>query len=534
MRLEIQFDELFIQPPPTISLRKRVRPQMVVKRRTRRSDHSAESDDPQSTSAMLMADAQDQLPQVSLSHVSAKKRIRVVSHLVFGALMLLVGWVGRGIAASTSKFPQQKIVDPPWWLEDAEDDFFSRVYVPGLRGTRTLTQKNFFTGMCGRYRFDVASMPTASVIVTVQNEQGGMLTLTVHTLLARTPPSLLREIIIVDDNGLGDVRGPVNETELDELRKVSSKVRILMNERREGVARCRMRGARVAHGEVLVFVDSHVEMLSATWLEHLLVPIAENPRTLAAQTLDIINDLDWSYGPGSGDLLYGVITDQFWFAYQRSRFGGPEDKGQEREAPGRRLPYETPFVAGSLFAIRRDEFFRLGGYDEGMYVWGGENTDFAIKVWSCGGRVVMVPCSRVGHMYRIHLLKTGRWPPDIPQDLTDRLGLGKDAPFAVNGVNADNFTKIITRNNIRVLERWAKTSNARTGYYKKTFGNEVLPEEWQMFVDEMKRDPYAKQQEKIIEANGCRNFDWFDKHVYVKLTGVHHPWHPENPGRTWV
>eukprot|EP00177_Eucheuma_denticulatum_P000785 GFKZ01001419.1.p1 GENE.GFKZ01001419.1~~GFKZ01001419.1.p1 ORF type:complete len:506 (-),score=59.27 GFKZ01001419.1:99-1616(-) len=505
---------------------------MAVKRRARRNDGLTDSDD--TPSAVHIDGVEGDDYQGNRVATPPKPRFKYLFQIVTPILMFIIGWVSRGITASTSKYTVEQVADPPWWLEETEDDFFSRVYVDGLSATRKLTQKNFFTGMCGRYRFDVEKMPTASVIVTVQNEQSGMLSLTVHTLLARTPPSLLKEIIIVDDNGAGDLRTDVNETELEELRKVSEKVTVLTNDRREGVARCRMRGSRAAHGDVLVFVDSHVEMLSATWLEHLLLPITENPRTLAAQTLDIISDLDWTYGPGSGDLLYGVITDQFWFGYQRSRFGGPHDNGAEREVPGRRLPYETPFTPGSLFAIRRDEFFRLGGYDEGMYVWGGENTDLAIKVWVCGGRVVMVPCSRVGHMYRIHLKETGRWPPKIPQDLTDRLGLGREGAFKVRGSQADNFTKIITRNNIRVLERWAKTSNARSGYYKKTFGSETLPEEWEMFVDEMKRDPYAKQQERVILDNNCHDFDWFDKHVYVKLTGVHHPWHPGNPGRTWL
>lgn len=506
---------------------------MAVKRRTRRPDQFTELEDHQSNSTHGEESALTDLLSVVKSP-SQKFRRGLFSHAIVALLMLMVGWAAHGVVKVPTKFTYDNVNDPPWWLEDDEDDFFEREYVTGLNGTRKLTQKNFFTGMCGRYRFDHSLMPTASVVVTVQNEQDGMLTLTVHTILARTPPSLLRDIIIVDDNGLGDIRGEVNETELEELKKVSPKIQILQNDRREGVARCRMRGARAAHGEVLVFIDSHVEMLSATWLEHLLVPISENPRTLAAQTLDIIDDRDWTYGPGSGDLLYGIITDKFWFGYQRSRFGGPQDDGPEREVPGRRLPYETPFTAGSLFAVRRDVFFQLGGYDEGMYVWGGENTDFAIKMWSCGGRAVMVPCSRVGHMYRVHLAETGRWPPFIPQDLTDRLGLGMDKLFLVNGLQADNFTKIITRNNIRVLERWAKDSNARTGYYKQVFGSETLPEEWQQFVEEMKHDPYAQQQAKLIEANKCKDFNWFDKHVYVKLTGVHHPWHPETPGKTWI
>lgn len=466
----------------------------------------------------------------------------IFTHVVVGVIMMLFGWFSRSVIFPTPMSAplsvpllRNRVIDPPWWLEDTVDDFFSRRYVTGLSGVRVLNNSNFFTGMCGRYRFDEDAFPTISVIATLQNEQTGMLTLTVHTILARTPPQMLRQIIIVDDNGMApELRAGVNESEIEALQQTSDKVLVVRNAAREGVARSRMRGARVAKGDVLVFIDSHVEMLSATWAQHLLLPIVEDGRTVAAQTLDILDDVNWMYGPGSGDLLYGVITDDFWFAYQRSRFGGPNHAGPEREKPGRRLPYETPFAAGSLFAVRRDTFFRLGGYDEGMYVWGGENTDFAIKTWTCGGRIVMVPCSRVGHMYRIHIRDTGRWPPVVPPSLTVRLDLARHAPYRVRGFSADNFTKIITRNNIRVLERWARASSARTGYYRRMFGKEVLPPEWQVVAEQMKTDRYAKAQRSYIRRNGCRDFDWFDKHVYVKLTGVHHPWHPNFSGRNWV
>ncbi|CAN8073693.1 unnamed protein product [Agarophyton chilense] len=457
-----------------------------------------------------------------------------LSHLLLALFMAAFGWFAHVLTCSTNVNTINGFEDPPWWLEDTVDDFFSRMYVPGLPAVRKLNVSAYFTGMCGHYRFNESAMPTASVIVTTQNEQDGMLSLTVQTIIARSPPSLLKDIIIVDDNGLPPYRDAINETELEQLKLVSPKVKILTNAEREGVARCRMRGSKVATGDVLVFVDSHVEMLSATWLQHLLLPIIEKPKTIAAQTLDIINDLDWSYGPGSGDLLLGVISDKFWFSYQRSRFGGPDENGPEKEKPGRRLPYETPFAAGSLFAVRSDVFTELGGYDEGMYVWGGENTDFALKMWCCGGRVVMVPCSRVGHMYRQHIKDTGRWPPQLPQKLTDSLHLGQPGPFLVDGMPSSNFSKITTRNNIRVMERWAKHSTARTGYYKKVLGSETLPEEWKIFANEMKTDKYALQQQEVIDKNQCRDFDWFDKHVMVKYAGVHHPWHPATQGRTWI
>ena len=44
-------------------------------------------------------------------------------------------------------------------------------------------------------------------------------------------------------------------------------------------------------------------------------------------------------------------------------------------------------MAGGLFAMSRDYYWEVGGYDEGMIGWGGENLEMSFRVWQCHGRM---------------------------------------------------------------------------------------------------------------------------------------------------
>merc|ERR1712232_1136280 len=63
-------------------------------------------------------------------------------------------------------------------------------------------------------------------------------------------------------------------------------------------------------------------------------------------------------------------------------------------------PYPSPAASGGILAIRKDWFKYLGFYDVGMLEWGGDHVEMSFKTWRCGGRVEMVPCSRIGHLFR--------------------------------------------------------------------------------------------------------------------------------------
>ena len=63
-------------------------------------------------------------------------------------------------------------------------------------------------------------------------------------------------------------------------------------------------------------------------------------------------------------------------------------------------PFASPTLVGCAIAVNRTSFEALGTFDDGMNVWGGENIELAFRAWMCGGQVLTVPCSRIGHLFR--------------------------------------------------------------------------------------------------------------------------------------
>lgn len=232
-----------------------------------------------------------------------------------------------------------------------------------------------------------SNLPTVSVIICFFNEAKSALLRTVHTVLDRSPPHLLQEIILVDDEStLDDLK---EDLELY-LRNLPSKIIIFRTGKREGLIRARMHGARQATGEVLVFLDSHCEV-NVHWLEPLLARIAEDRTAVVCPIIDIINADTFSYT--SSPLVRGGFNWGLHFKWDSipRTYSEPEDYIK---------PISSPTMAGGLFAIQKSYFTELGEYDPGMDIWGGENLEISFRVWMCGGHLEIIPCSRVGHIFR--------------------------------------------------------------------------------------------------------------------------------------
>lgn len=315
-------------------------------------------------------------------------------------------------------------------------------------------------------------LPNASVIVPFHNEHWSTLLRTAKSVLNRSPKHLIHEIILVDDFS----SKPHTKKQLDDhcANNYDGKVKVLHAEKREGLIRTRLLGAKKATGQVLIFLDSHVEA-NVNWLPPLLEPISDDYRTVVCPFIDVIDYETFAYR-AQDEGARGAFDWEFF--YKRLPLL-PEDLKHPAE------PFKSPVMAGGLFAISTKWFWELGGYDPGLDIWGGEQYELSFKLWQCGGTMVDAPCSRVGHIYR------------------------KYAPFPNPGVG-----DFIGRNYRRVavvwMDEYAEHLYRRRPHYRNIDPGDV------------------SEQLAIRKKLNCKPFKWFMKEVLFDIEKYYPPVEPPN------
>ncbi|NWR56834.1 GALT5 acetylgalactosaminyltransferase, partial [Bucorvus abyssinicus] len=215
-------------------------------------------------------------------------------------------------------------------------------------------------------------LPTTTIIMCFVDEVWSTLLRSVHSVLSRSPPHLIEEVILVDDfstkgRRCPDIPGLARGVQRGVARATAGEG---PPEPGQGCLPCHRGHQRQGH---------EVRLLT-----HL-----RNPKSECDSELVILIFSPFSY----------MTVDNF----QRGIFTWPMNFGW------RQIPQEVieknkiketdiircPVMAGGLFSIDKKYFFELGTYDPGLDVWGGENMEISFKVRrSCS------LSHRVGHIFR--------------------------------------------------------------------------------------------------------------------------------------
>lgn len=212
----------------------------------------------------------------------------------------------------------------------------------------------------------------ASIIIPVFNKCE--LTQQCLTRLAAVTSAPDYEVIVVDNASTDGT------TEF--LSQLGGDIRVIRNQENLGFAKACNRGARVARGEYLVFLNNDT-IPTEGWLAA-MVDEVERHRDVAVVGSKLLYEDGTIQHAG---VVFSRIVFTPYHLYRKCSADAP--------MVNRRREFQC--VTAACMLVRRNPFEEVGGFDEG-YQNGFEDVDLCLKIRERGGRIIYRPDSVVYHL----------------------------------------------------------------------------------------------------------------------------------------
>lgn len=220
-----------------------------------------------------------------------------------------------------------------------------------------------------------ASRPAATIIVVNYNG-GEQLVACLDSLYA--DPTMADYELLVVDNASTDGSADIAAVRFPQAT-------VLTSARNLGFGGANNLAAERARGEVLVFLNPDT-VVEPGWLAPLLGALAEDCKVgLATSQIRLLDDRDRINAAGNDVHLSGLTLC----------------RGMGKPASALAAPAEVAAVSGAAFAIRRELFEELGGFDADLFMY-LEDTDLSLRARLAGYHCQYVPDSVVYHDYALH------------------------------------------------------------------------------------------------------------------------------------
>ncbi len=207
------------------------------------------------------------------------------------------------------------------------------------------------------------------------------------------------DVIVVDNNS--------SDGSVEMVRNEFSQVTLIENQENLGFSRANNQAMRLSRSRYYLLLNSDTELRTGEPLEKLLEYLDQNPKTGILGGRLVFPDGTLQVSGRKFISLWSLIKTQLFFLNSPYLL-----RLLPRSLP--EMPFETDFVAGAFFFIRREIVEQVGAMDEAFFLF-GEDMEWCFRAGKAGWKVAVLPQIEVVHHHSVSVAQ------DLPMALENGL-----------------------------------------------------------------------------------------------------------------